>query len=108
MLDTDDDDDEDDDDAALKGHYGPGGLESYGKGNARTQSGMNGNGTGNGNGNGHAQGKGKGGKRRAGELYDAFAGAEEDEEGMFSEHEDEDGGEHRRYDERQARGDVAM
>jgi len=105
MLDTDDDDDNDgDDDAALKGHYGPGGLESYGKGNARTQNAMNGNG--NGNGNGHAQGKGKGGKRRAGELYDAFAGAEEDEEDVFSEH--EDAGEHGRYDERQARGDVPL
>jgi kexin len=78
MLEGDDDDDDDDEDNTLKGHYGAGGLDGQGK--------VNGNGRKELNGNGAPL---KQGKRRAGELYDAFAGAE-DEEDVFSEHEEDE------------------
>lgn len=90
-FDEDEDDDNDDDDEDPK-HYGPGGgLEGYGE--------KNGNGVGNGRArtkgaeNGKKSGtKGKGQTRRAGDLYDAFAGADDSDEELFSEHEEDHSG----------------
>jgi len=88
LVDNDFDEDDDDDDEDPK-HYGPGGgLEGYGQTNGKT---TQANGKGHGGG-GKGKTGGKGQTRRAGDLYDAFAGAEDDSDGgMFSEHEEENG-----------------